>query len=75
MLFRINEIKLESYLESFKVNLYSRISEPKPVLESYLESFKGKFLFSTPRKREALESYLESFKVNCDISEFRFSFC
>ncbi len=59
---RIFEMKLESYLESFKAFLLFSFPRPVLKLESYLESFKAA---QYSRKRflgTELESYLESFK-------------
>ncbi len=55
-------IQLESYLESFKVELSNSSINANIMLESYLESFKVDLLVITYFVSIVLESYLESFK-------------
>ncbi len=54
--------RLESYLESFKVDLPYVVVVDIRQLESYLESFKGGNHTKYELKKPQLESYLESFK-------------
>ncbi len=58
----LEAVKLESYLESFKVQIQQTIRCPPFPLESYLESFKENLFQQIHAVGAQLESYLESFK-------------